>query len=367
VSISLAERDRRYQAIRELMKEGELDALLVAGRADCFNRGNIRYITNQGIIASDQYCIFGPQGPPVFMLPAKGPVVDRLRKASWTLELREAPMLSEQIIKDLLYFDKGNNIGIVGIAEMAVPIYLEVHKKFGDRLVNAVWIFEQLRLNKSTEEIENMRTAAGIADKIFLSLKQIVKPGIIDYEIYGEVKKIIHQMGCEYSFELISAEDANMNLYSPVGDKLKENGTIAVEISPAYKGYYAQLPVTLPAREFPPRLNKLIRVWKEAVEAAERAMHPGNKVSDVHDAIETVVRNHGCISPWRHGHALGLDLIDFWSVTNDNPTILKPGMTMVIHPDIFEPGFEGIGPCAGYTYVITETGAENLNKVKVFG
>jgi Xaa-Pro aminopeptidase len=366
MAISLKERDRRYKAVRELMIKGKLDALLVAGRGDCFNRGNIRYITNQGIIASDQYCIFGLEGSPIFMVPGKGPVIDRLRKAAWNLDLREAPQLLEQILEDLSRLDRGNNIGIVGIGEIAVPIYLGVHKKFGNRLVNAVGIFEQLRIVKSTEEIEKMRTAAAIADKVFLTLKNIVKPGVIDFEIYGEVRKIIHQMGCEYSFELISAEDANMNLFSPIGDKLKAHGTLAQEISPAYEGYYAQLPVTVPAKEFPPRLRKLIGVWKESVAAAENAMRPGNKVSDVHNAIETVVRQHGCFSPWRHGHALGLDLIDFWSVTDTNSTVLKPGMTLVIHPDIFEPGFEGIGPCGGYTYVITEKGVENLSKVKIF-
>jgi Xaa-Pro aminopeptidase len=366
MALSLKERDRRYKAIRELMIQDKFDALLVAGRGDSFSRGNIRYITNQGIIAGEQHCVFGLEGDPVYMLPGKGPVVDRLRKAAWSLDLREAYNLSEKIIADLSRLDKGNKIGIVGMQEISVPLFLAVQSKFGNRLVNAVKIFEQLRSIKSDEEIEKMRTAAGIADKIFTTLKDIVKPGVTDYEIYGEVRKIIHQMGCEYSFELISAEDANMNLYSPTGDKLKKDGTLSVEISPAYEGYYAQMPVTIAAKDFPPRLIRLIDIWKEAVVAAESAMRPGVTVSNVHSAIETVVRNHGCFSPWRHGHALGLDLIDFWSITDTNPTVLKPGMTLVVHPDIFEPGFEGIGPCAGYTYVINNEGAENLSEVDIF-
>jgi Xaa-Pro aminopeptidase len=348
------------------MIKDRLDALLVVGRGDCFSRGNIRYITNQGIIAGAQYCIFGLEGVPIYMLPGKGPVVSRLRKAAWNLDLREAPKLAEQIIEDLSRLNKGNKIGIVGMDEVSVPVYLEVQKKFGERFVNAVGIFEQLRLIKSDEEIEKMRTAASIADKVFTTLKKIVRPGIIDYEVYGEVRKIIHKMGCEYSFELISAEGADMNLSSPMGNKLKEDGTLAQEISPSYEGYYAQLPVTVPATEYPPRLRRLIPIWKEAVAAAVNVMRPGKKVSDVHQAIERVVRSHGCFSPWRHGHALGLDLIDFWSITDNNPTVLKSGMTLVLHPDIFEPGFEGIGPCAGYTYVITDKGAENLSKVNIF-
>jgi Xaa-Pro aminopeptidase len=365
LAISLKERDRRYKAIRDLMIKENLDALLVVGRSDAFTRGNIRYITNQGVIGGEQYCVLGPEGLPVYFLPGKGPVVARLRKAEWPLDLREAPDQLVQVLQELSRFDKGNKIGLVGLGEIAVPLYLGIQKKYGDRLVNAVGIFEKMRSIKSAEEIEKMRAAAGIADKVFTTLKKIVKPGIVDYEIYGEVRKIIHAMGCEYSFELISAEDANMNLSAPAGDKLKEKGTVAVEISPSFEGYYAQLPVTVPATDYPPQLRKPIAVWKEAMRAAENTMRPGNKVSELHNAIETVVRKNGCFSPWRHGHALGLDLIDFWSVTDVNPIVLQPGMTIVIHPDIFEPGFEGVGPCAGYTYVITEKGVENLSKVHI--
>jgi Xaa-Pro aminopeptidase len=366
MTLSLKERDRRYKAIRELMIQDKFDALLVVGHGDCFSRGNVRYITDQGVIGGEQHCVFGLEGDPVFMMPGKGPAVDKLSKAAWNLDIREAPNPIEQVIADLSRLDKGNKIGLVGMQEISAPLFLEAKSKFGDRLVNAVDIFEQLRSIKSDEEIGKMKTAAGIADKVFLTLKDIVKAGVTDYEIYGEVRKIIHQMGCEYSFELISASDANMNLFVPTGDKLKENGVISVEISPAYEGYYAQMPVAVPAKDFPPRLSRLIDVWKESVAAAESAMRPGATVADVHNAIETVVRNHGCVSPWRHGHALGLDLIDFWSITDTNPVVLKPGMTLVVHPDIFEPGFEGIGPCAGYTYVITDKGVENLSEVDIF-
>ena len=66
------------------------------------------------------------------------------------------------------------------------------------------------------------------------------------------------------------------------------------------------------------------------------------------------------------GHALDLDLIYFWSITDTNATVLKPGMTLVIHPDMFEHDFKGEGPCGGYTYVITGKGVENLSKVDIF-
>ena len=66
MAVSLKERERRFSAIRAMMKKDEIDSLLVIGREGYMNRGNIRYITNYGVITMEQYCIFGPEGNPAF-------------------------------------------------------------------------------------------------------------------------------------------------------------------------------------------------------------------------------------------------------------------------------------------------------------
>ena len=61
MSISQAEIKRRYTAIREWMKKHEAGCLLVAGKADNFNRGNVRYLTTLG---NGGYCLFPLEGTP---------------------------------------------------------------------------------------------------------------------------------------------------------------------------------------------------------------------------------------------------------------------------------------------------------------
>lgn len=65
MSISLDERDRRYGMLEEMMHERELDNLPVAGHGDHVSRGDIRYITDFGIITGQIYCIFPPNAGPV--------------------------------------------------------------------------------------------------------------------------------------------------------------------------------------------------------------------------------------------------------------------------------------------------------------
>ena len=63
MAISEREYERRYEAIRKLMLKDGLESLVVLGRADDFNRGNIRYITGSG---RGGCCFFPREGRPVF-------------------------------------------------------------------------------------------------------------------------------------------------------------------------------------------------------------------------------------------------------------------------------------------------------------
>jgi len=367
MGISRQEYERRYAAIRGLMKKEEVDCLLVVGLSDDFNRGNIRYITGSG---RGGCCIFPPEGAPVFLTgpgPAASPKLHRTMDALVLLDLRETTDAVAQVGKELSRFDRGNRIGVVGMACIPVPMYLMVKERFGDRLTDSIKIFEQLRAVKSTEEIEKTRVAASIADNVYVMLRELIRPGVGEYEIYGAVKKTIYEMGCEYSFDLIDAAGATMNMsFFPTSDRLEANGTLFMEITPAYEGYYAQLPVTLPVDEYLPHVRQMVSAWNEADKAAWKILRPGTKVSDIYRVMVNTIKERGFISPYRPGHAIGLDALDFWSITESSKEILQPGMVLAVHPSVMqEMGGDGCG--MGYTYLITDTGAERLSKIDLAG
>ena len=363
MSISRQEFRRRYEAIRDLMKKDKLDCLLVVGRSDDFNRGNTRYITGSG---GGGCCIFPLEGDPVLLIRPHQRTSPKLRRtvgAIDLLELRETSNPEEQAVKELSSFYQGNKIGVVGTDCISVPMYLAVTEKFKDRLVDSIGILDQISMIKSAEEIEKTRMAAAIADKAYTLLREIIRPGLSEYEIYGEVKKSIFEMGCEYSFELIDAAGAMMNMsFFPTADKLEANGTLFFEITPAYEGYYAQLPVTLPVGEYPPHVLKMVSAWDQSDKAALKILRPGAKASDVYNTLVNTVRENGFISPHEVGHDLGLNAHGPVTIDESNDTILKPGMILAIHASVMlEIGGDGCG--MGYTYLITDNGAERLSKI----
>jgi Xaa-Pro aminopeptidase len=363
MSISPQEFKRRYMAIRDLMKRDKLDCLLVVGRSDDFNRGNIRYITGSG---AGGCCIFPLEGAPVLLTRPYQKASPKLFKTAGAidlLDLRETSNPEEQAVKELSFFDQGNKIGVVGMACISVPMYLAVKEKFKDRLSDSIGIFNQLSMVKSAEEIEKTRTAAAIADKVYSLLREIIRPGLSEYEIYGVVKKTIYEMGCEYSFDLIDGAGSTMNMsFFPTSDKLEANGTLFFEITPAYEGYYAQLPVTLPVGEYPPHVFKMVSAWDKSDKAAQKILRPGTKASDLYHILVNTVRENGFISPLEVGHDLGLDTHGPLYIDETNNTILKSGMILAIHASVMsEIGGDGCG--MGYTYLITDNGAERLSKI----
>jgi Xaa-Pro aminopeptidase len=363
MAISQQEFNRRYGLIREHMEKNELDCLLIIGLADDFNRGNIRYITGSG---RGGCCIFPMEGPPVFFIApiqSHSPKLPRLMAAINLLDLRTTANPEEQALIELSRFDKGNKIGVVGMACMSVSMHRAVTETFNGRLKDSMGLFESLRTIKSPEEIEKTRAAAAIADKVYTHLREMIRPGLSEYEIYGEVKKIIYGSGCEYSFDLIDAAGAFMNMsFYPTEDKLEENGTLFMEITPAFDGYYCQLPVTLPVGEYRSPVQQMVSAWNQADQAVQKLLFPGTKVSDIYHLLISAIQRHGFISPLRPGHAIGLEVLDFWSITESNAKILKPGMLLAIHPCVLkEMGGDGCG--MGYTYLITDQGPEKLSKL----
>ena len=365
MSISNKEYQRRYVAIRELMKKEGLDSILVAGMSDDLNRGNIRYITGSGL---GGFCIIPAEGKPIDLtIPTpNGKINSKLRKikeAFDLLDFREAANPFEQLNIELSRLDGGQKIGIVGLSCLPMPIYLSLKEKFDDRLVDLPLLFEPLRIIKSAEEIEKIRVSAAIADKVYTMLRKIIRPGLSEFEIYGEVKRVIYQNGCAYSFEVLDGAGSmlNMSLF-PTEDKLEENGTLFMEISPSFQGYYAQLPVTLPVGEYLPHIKQMVMAWAEADKAMQKVLRPGTKVSELYHTLIDSVNATGFLSPYRPGHFVGLDLLDYRSITESDDTPLEPGMVLAIHPSVITKDSEdGVG--MGYTYLITETGFERFSKI----
>lgn len=364
--LSETEFSERFSRIRRRMSEAAIDCLVVAGRPDYFSRGNVRYLTGLG---NGGYVVFPREGTPVhFVHPVqkhspKIPAIAGPLDAFVDLRISSGDS-ARDVASVVQAIVTSGTVGVVGMGDIAMPVFRALERLLGpDRVVDAGAILGELRALKSPAEIERMRQSAQIADEVGEALQDLIHPGISDYEILGTVKRMLFERGSEYSLEVIDARGKTFNFTSfAVGDLLADGGTLFMEVTPAFDGYYAQLPICLPVGTPTPELRDLALAWQRGYEAGEALLRPGTIVAELSATMTETINEAGYLTPYPQGHAIGLDVVDGWSIHGANELTLQPGMTLVMHPcALAELGGDGF--TAGYTYVITEDGAERLSRL----
>ena len=66
-----------------------------------------------------------------------------------------------------------------------------------------------------------------------------------EYELAAEVESAMHAAGAEDNFGLIGAGSHNVAIRAPTDRRLEAGDVIVGEITPCYRGYFAQLCRTL--------------------------------------------------------------------------------------------------------------------------
>jgi Xaa-Pro aminopeptidase len=358
MALSLEERARRYAAVRAEMAARDIDVLVVVGRDSSNERGNHRYLTGYGVAAAfAHYVVLARDAdvdPIVFSGSSPSALLGEAR--GWVTDLRKSRTPQEEIVAEVGRLRGGGRIGIVD--SLPIPVYRALVARHGeDAIADATDCLRMPRLRKSAEEIALMRRSADLADVAYRHLRDVVAPGRTDWEVYAELKRVLHASGSEYSMDIIECGDGAASV--PVGHTIGDDDTVHVEITPSWDGYYTQLRVAFPVRD-DAWTNGLARVhegWKAAYGAAAEALAPGVTAAAVYERAAAALSEAGLAMGHRAGHGLGLDVDEFVSLSPGDDTVLEPGMTVVVHPRVTH---EGRHLMMGGTFVVTDDGREAL-------
>jgi Xaa-Pro aminopeptidase len=362
MAISLRERARRYTLIREQMDQQGLDVLVIIGRDGSNNRGNHRYVAGYGVVAAFHHFVVFPRDEvePVFF-SGESLAILTPNARGWVNDIRPQLKPQKLVAEEVRRFKRSGKVGLVEMDTVPIPIYLDLAKEYGPESVcDATAIFKKARLIKSAEEIECCRKSAKVADDIYLHLKSMIRPGLTDYEIYGQMSQRVHQGKCEYAMNVINCAETN-SLYAPIGSTLGEKGRLSVEITPAYEGYFTQLRADMPVTAYQESEQRLFEAWNEAYTRAIKELKPGARACDVYAAASNVAREKGFALSGRAGHAIGLDVDEFLSLDPKDETVIEPGMVIVLHIQLKDS--EDHRLMNGGTFLVTEHGQEALSKV----
>ena len=358
MKLTTQERDRRHGAIKKMMEEKDLSVLVVASNA--MWTGHVRYFSNYPPHFGYSYVVFPREGAPTLFVFSK--IQEQVAAKRWISDARQTSNYPEAIVKRLKELDcQDRKIGLVGVENMSFPIYEYMKKELpSTTFVNANKEIFDLRMIKSPEEQAIARECALITDRLYGRIKEVARVGMSEFDIYAEMDYFMRKQGVESAFNLIGT-----GLYpvapflAPSGRVIQEGESLLVELTPRYEGYYTQLTVITPLGEPTAKMKEFLNVGVAAHHAGVALLKPGNKASDVANVMKNIIEKAGYSYPYRGGHSMGHDLDEPPAIVPEDQTILKPGMTIVIHPCVMDANGDGV--FLGDSYLVTETGAESLN------
>lgn len=231
---------------------------------------------------------------------------------------------------------------------------------------DAADLISGLVATRTDVELERVTKAAAIADEGFHALREAARVGMREYELAAEVEHAMQCAGSDDNYGLLGAGHHNLAVRAPTDRRIEAGDLVVGEITPCYRGYFAQLCRTLvlgtPSELQRTTYDLLIR----AEDAGFGAALPGRPASDIAHAVNGVIGAAGygeyCRQPYMRtrGHGLGFGGVVPHDVTEGSGPPLALNMTMVIHPNQYIPetGYMMLGD----TVVIEAQGPRALTK-----
>ena len=199
---------------------------------------------------------------------------------------------------------------------------------------------------RNEKEIELLRQAGKIVAMTHEHLKPYVKAGISTKELDEMAEKFIRSQGAIPSFKgyggfpgsiCASINDVLVHGIPNAAHILKDGDIISIDIGANYKGYHGDSAWTYAVGEVSEEAKELMKVTEESLYRGLEQVKPGNRISDISNAIQTFVEAHGYGVPRDYtGHGVGANLhedpiIPNFGIAGRGPKIVS-GMVMAIEP-----------------------------------
>ena len=258
-------------------------------------------------------------------------------------------------------------------------------------------ILDEMRLHKSTQEIELMQIASTISAQAHTRAMQTVKPGMMEYALEAELNYIFGQNGCVPSYNsIVGGGENGCILHYVENDKvLKDGDLVLIDAACEYQLYASDITRTFPVNgKFSSEQKALYEVVLKAQLAAIDAVRIGNSYKEPHRIavrilvqglldlglmqgnIEQIIESESFHQFYMHGtgHWLGMDVHDVgsykiegeWRAYEEGMTVtVEPGLYIAPDDETVDAKWRGIGIRIEDDVVVTKNGPRVLTAAVV--
>ncbi|ASJ09184.1 peptidase M24 [Thermococcus siculi] len=343
----------RIEKLREFIAEKELDGALITGKENLF------YFTGSSPVLGG-YLVVTPDDA-VFLVPELE--YEEARETS------KVPVEKFKTGKDLyerLSSFKLGKLGIEGRTSFSTIQTLKEKAGVND-FATVDDVIKDLRIIKTKEELEVIEAACRIADMAMMAALEEISEGRREREIAAKMEYVMKMNGAEKpAFDTIIASGWRSALpHGIASDKRIEKGDLVViDEGALYRHYHSDMTRTIVVGSPNEKQREIYEIVLEAQKKGVEAARPGMTAKELDTIVRDVIAEYGYGDYFIHstGHGVGLQIHEWPRVSQQDETVLKPGMVITVEPGIYIPKFGGVR--IEDTIVITENGAKRLTKTE---
>ena len=226
-------------------------------------------------------------------------------------------------------------------------------------------VLQNLRMRKSTAEVQELRNAGAAIDRVHARMGQWLRVGRTEREVGRDIADAIISEGhARVDFVIVASGPNGASPHAEVSDRVIESGDpVVVDIGGTTEaGYCSDETRTYSLGNPPADFSDYYAVLLRAQLAACEHARPGVSAESVDAAARDVIAAAGYGEAFLHrtGHGIGLETHEEPYIVAGNATVLEPGMAFSIEPGIYLPGRHGAR--IEDIVVITDDGSERLNQ-----
>jgi len=217
----------------------------------------------------------------------------------------------------------------------------------GAKLVATRGIVETLRAVKDEAEVEKLRRAAKIGDRVLEALTAETWVGRAEKEIAWRLVELAHAHGAEtLSFGSIVASGANgARPHANPSDQIIERNTlVTVDWGVRVDGYVSDCTRTFATGNLPARLREAYEVCLAAQLRACDGIKPGMTGAEADALARDAIEAAGFGAEFGHGlgHGVGMAVHEAPRLSTESTDTLEPGNAVTIEPGIYLDGLGGV-------------------------
>ncbi len=223
---------------------------------------------------------------------------------------------------------------------------------YKEQMPNHEWIpltalCDEFVMIKEPAEVESMRKAVEISDKVFDKLLSLITPSATELDIAAEISYWNKKFGADKdSFDPIVASGPNGALphARPSHQKLQPNNLIVIDMGCVFNGYASDQTRTVALGKISNEAKSVYNAVLESQLLGIETAQAGISGKDVDEKVRTFLDEKGYGKYFGHalGHGVGLQVHEKPVLSKRNEKPLMPMNVVTVEPGVYIPGKFGV-------------------------